>query len=190
MSADFLQNGYIVAPHFIEPLMASLLYDILLLRVWRGEGRQDDHIPTAASFWGDPTIDAFMALMAEPIGRRVGHPLLPTYGYARIYRRGDRLLPHRDREACQVTASIHLGSSGGTPPPLRFEPDIAVHQASGDAVIFLGDQLTHWRDTFEGETFGQIFVNYVYADGARAEWLYDRRQGVFPGDWLTRPRQR
>jgi len=186
MTEHILERGFVIEEHVLEPAMAALLYNVLLLRVWRGEGRQDDHIATAHSFWGDCTIDGLLAGLAPRIGALLGRPLLPTYGYARIYGDGDRLSPHRDREACQVTATIHLGSTGGVPPPICFEPDGAVSQGPGDAVVFLGDRITHWRDSYRGRSFGQVFLNYVYADGARSHLVYDGRRHAFPPGWLER----
>jgi hypothetical protein len=36
--------------------------------------------------------------------------MLPTYSYARIYANGDELKKHRDRPACEVSVTLHLGS--------------------------------------------------------------------------------
>ncbi len=186
MSTAFCERGFVVARQLLEPAVAALIYDVFLLRVWRGEGRYDDHVETAHSFWGDTTIDALLTGLGPRIGELVGRPLLPTYGYGRIYSAGDKLAPHRDRAACQVTATIHLGSDGGVPPPICLEPDSAIAQQPGDAVVFLGDEITHWREIYRGRSFGQVFLNYVYSDGARARLLYDGRRNGFPPGWLER----
>jgi hypothetical protein len=189
VSTAFCESGFVVAEQLLERPVAALIYDIFLLRVWRGEGRRDDHVQSAFSFWGDTTIDALLTGLSSRIGALVGRPLLPTYGYGRIYTSGDRLAPHRDRAACEVTATIHLGSDGGAPPPICLEPDCAFAQHPGDAVIFLGDQITHWRDTYRGRSFGQMFLNYVYGDGSRATLVYDGRRNAFPPGWLDRGAQ-
>ncbi|MEO7351953.1 MAG: hypothetical protein ABIR34_08600 [Marmoricola sp.] len=47
-------------------------------------------------------------------------------------------------------------------------------------MIFHGAAIDHWRDTFLGDDFGQIFMNFVRADGAhRSQALHGRHQS-FP----------
>lgn len=180
MDPELAQRRLLVVPRLIDAQLAGMLYQMLLLRNWRGEVKHDRQVPLADSHWGDTTLDAALLVLTAAIERASGCRLLPTYAYARLYFRGEALARHRDRAACQVAATIHLGSDGGRSQPIRFEPDIAVDQRPGDAVIYLGDSIDHWRDPFEGERFGQLFLNYVFADGARAGLVYDGRRAAFP----------
>jgi hypothetical protein len=175
-------TGVVVVPAFIEQRLARMLYTTLLLRQHRGEGKRDDHVPTATSFWGDSTLDAFHLTVLPAVAEVAGGPLLPTYCYARIYARGDTLHRHHDREACELVASVHLGHRGTPPPPICFATGQVVAQRPGDAVVFHGAAIDHWRDTFLGDNFGQIFMNFVRADGAYRGWALDRRLQAFPPD--------
>lgn len=186
VNRQLAEQGLLVARGLIDSATAAWLYDLLLLRVWRGEAQHDDQVPDAFSFWGDATLDSLLVRMAGPLGRLADRPLLPTYAYARVYRLGDELPRHSDRAACQVAATIHLGSSGKPPPPIRFAPAVSVDQQPGDAVVYLGDKVEHWREPFAGEAFGQLFLNYVFADGDRARLVFDQRKGAFPNGWLER----
>ena len=186
MNRQLAEHGLLVARSLIDSATAAWLYDLLLLRAWRGEAQHDDQVPSAFSFWGDATLDSLLVRMTGELGRLAGRALLPTYAYARVYRRGDGLPRHRDRAACQLAATIHLGSSGVPPPPIRFAPAVSVEQKRGDAVIYLGDKVEHWREPFAGEAFGQLFLNYVFADGDRAGLVFDERKGAFPDGWLDR----
>jgi len=171
---------YVIRKHLLDRRFASCLYHMLVLRQWRGEFKRDDQVPGAASHWGDAILDATLLVLLPEIERCSGFSLLPTYAYARLYKKGDALARHRDREACEVAVTIHLGSQGGEPPPICFEPDIAVDQKPGDAVIYLGDQLEHWRDPYLGRDFGQLFLNFVRKDGDRSHRVYDGRINAFP----------
>jgi hypothetical protein len=179
MVPELATNGYIVAKNFLDRQLTDLLYKMLLVRQWRGEYKRDAQIPHAFSFWGDSTLDALLVSLLPEIEVLAGNRLLPTYGYARLSRNGDRLHRHHDREACEVAATIHLGSSGSPPPPICFAPQAAVTQGPGDAVVYLG-QLDHWRDEFAGTNFGQVFLNYVRADGRVRHLAFDQRKSVFP----------
>ena len=43
-------------------------------------------------------------------------------------------------------------------------------------LIYKGDKLKHWREPFEGQLCGQVFLHYNHADGQFAKSnLYDKR---------------
>jgi hypothetical protein len=179
-------NGsFTVVEGFIDSVTAGCLDAMLLLRAWRNEGRHDEQVPSAYSYWGDSTLDGFLIGLQPKVERVTGRPLLPTYAYARLYRSGDALERHRDRAACEIAVTVHLGHRGSEPPPICFAPDVEVHQRPGDAVVYRGDRLEHWRDRFDGDSFGQLFLNFVFADGDRTSLLFDERHGAFPP--LMRP---
>jgi hypothetical protein len=180
MTASITVTGVVPVPGFIDRRLAQMLYTTLLLRQYRGEGKRDDHVPTALSFWGDSTLDAFHLTVLPSVESVVGGPLFPTYCYARVYAHGDTLLRHHDREACEIVASVHLGHRGAAPPPICFATGHAVAQEPGDAVIFHGATIDHWRDTFLGDDFGQIFMNFVRADGPHRWQALDGRHTSFP----------
>jgi hypothetical protein len=180
MVPALIHDGYLVIEGFMDRRLARILYDVLLLRQWRHESKRDGQVPDAYSYWGDSTLDAVLISLQPDLEAAAGCALLPTYSYARLYQNGNSLARHRDREACEIAATIHLGYSGMGPPPIRFAPDVAVTQQPGDAVIYLGDKLEHWRDAFAGVNFGQLFLNYVRADGARRGYVYDGRLDAFP----------
>jgi hypothetical protein len=183
MQPALRDHGHVIADGLIDPRMAQVFHRMLLLRQWRGEFRRDDQVPAAASHWGDSTLDALLLGLQPEIERLSGCALLPTYAYARLYLHGQSLPRHRDRDACEVAVTLHLGASGTTPPicfALSSGQTVAVHQRPGDAVVYRGDRVDHWRDVFQGEHFGQLFLNYVCADGDRRDHLYDGRQHAFP----------
>lgn len=176
-----LENeGYLVVERFIDRRLARILYDMLLLRQWRGESKRDDQVPDANSHWGDSTLDALLVGLLRDVETASGCALLPTYSYARLYLKGASLPRHLDRAACEIAATIHVGYCGSEPPPIRFAPDVAVRQQPGDAVLYLGDRLEHWRDPFTGTNFGQVFLNYVTADGTRRSHIHDGRRDAYP----------
>jgi hypothetical protein len=182
MASSLAATGVVVVPQFIDGRLARLLQTMLLLRQHRGEGKRDDHIPTALSFWGDSTLDALHLAVLDQVESVAGARLFPTYCYARLYSRGDTLHRHHDREACEIVTSIHLGSHGGAPPPICFATGDEVEQRPGDAVVFHGAAIDHWRSTFHGDRFGQVFMNFVRVDGPFRDQALDGRHQSFPRD--------
>jgi hypothetical protein len=130
-------------------------------------------------------VDVFEQLMLDMIGlvkRVVGADLWPTYSLVRTYQRGASLPPHRDRGACEITASLTLESGlvepwpifvrgrAGTPSPLVAK--------IGDFVLMRGAEFEHWRETLAGDWQTQVFLHYVRRAGPHARFLFDRRPGL------------
>lgn len=173
------EQGYLPVKALIEPGVARFMYKTLLLKQWRGEYYRDTQAPTAISLSDDASTDALLLELQSRIEAISGCRLVPTFSYARLYFRGDGVLRHHDRGACEVSASIHLGKDGGE-SSLWFAPDNKIEMEEGDGAVYLGCQTDHWRDRFTGNTLGQIFVHYVVAAGPFAEHYFDGRPERFP----------
>ena len=115
--------------------------------------------------------------------------LIPTYSYARIYKKGDVLERHKDRYSCEVSMTMNLG---GDPWPIYLEPSgetdkegVKVDLEPGDALIYRGCEVEHWREAFEGENCAQVFLHYNDASGENAkENAYDRRPFLGLPNWF------
>jgi hypothetical protein len=99
--------------------------------------------------------------------------LIPTYAFSRIYSYNSELKPHVDRPACEVSATVMWGSCG-TPWPIYMDGQ-KCEMEPGDAVIYLGCELEHYRETFEGDWHAQSFIHYVDKNGPFKEYAYDKR---------------
>ena len=116
-------------------------------------------------------------MMVQPkMEKLTGLKLIPTYSYARIYKRGDILKRHKDRFSCEISTTMNLG---GDPWPIYIEanknvgiPDGKKYTAvsanigskvtlqPGDMLVYKGMILEHWRDTFLGKDCAQVFLHY------------------------------
>jgi hypothetical protein len=179
VNAELRDKGYVGVPALIEPSVARLVYRVLMLRHWRREYTRDDQVSTADSWYHEALIDTLLCDLRPRIEAIASCPLVPTYARARLYFSGDRLERHRDRESCEVSASIHLGRDGGD-AAIWFEPGHKVDMQPGDGAIYLGRRVDHWRDRFAGDTLAQMFLHYVVADGQFAHLRYDGRPELFP----------
>ena len=126
MNQEFLDNNYLFVPEFIPTQEANDLYKQFKKETQLYPHNFDNKDPQAP---GSPSIHnyvPFVALMCEKtahMNKLVGEKLLPTYAYARIYKNGAELVKHKDRPACEVSVTLHLGSDG-TSWPLGFtRPD-------------------------------------------------------------------
>jgi hypothetical protein len=104
--------------------------------------------------------------------------LYPTYSYGRIYFKDAVLEIHKDRPSCEYSATVAI-ETNGQPWEIYFQGlDGKVNSVllnDGDLCIYLGTEVHHWREKFNGNKYMQLFLHYVDKNGPHAEWAYDKR---------------
>jgi hypothetical protein len=151
----------------------------------------DQQVPDTYSHYADMVMETLLVKTHTVMEEKTELKLIPNYSYARIYKKGDILHRHKDRFSCEISTTLNLG---GDSWPIFIEPDetkgkhvegnyvtdntpgIKVDLEPGDMLVYRGNILEHWRDTFEGENCGQVFLHYndVNTQGAQ-ENMYDKR---------------
>ena len=174
----FDENGYVVLSNALSQEECKSLVDHMFDLHKQGKLEKDDQCPLSDSVYGDEKLDALLERMAGPIGFNVGKKLLPTYTYARIYRPGEILKRHKDRPACQISATLTLGYDANSVWPILFDEDkeIVVELETGEMAVYKGCDIMHWRAPFKGNWHVQVFLHYVDADGPHADQKYDGRK--------------
>lgn len=147
-----------------------------------GKLTKDEQCPMSDSVYGDPILDNLLQSLAAPLSAQLGINLLPTYTYARIYRPGETLVRHIDREACEISGTMTLGFHPGSGIwPIFFTGDAndvvgqSVEINVGDIVMYHGNELWHWRPAYKGQWQVQVFFHFVDANGPHASWANDKR---------------
>ncbi|MDR3697530.1 hypothetical protein [Mucilaginibacter sp.] len=171
----FQHNGYLFVPGLID---AAPYYNIIkkLSEIGRGNNN-DKQVPGAITYYKEPFFEQLLIYILPEIELYTGYELYKTYSYARYYHLGDELKPHTDRKACEITVSLTLGYEG-RPWPLwiqdRKQNAHAFSLAAGDAVIFKGIELLHWREQNTYGDCGQVFLHYVDKNGPYADEVDDK----------------
>ncbi len=140
--------------------------------------RGDQQVPGTPAFYGDAIMNQLLEQLRPLFEGVAGLTLFPTYSYFRVYKHGDELRKHRDRPACEISASVSLGFDSPEPWPLWMDNGngpVPVCLNEGDGALYKGVEVSHWRDTFTGTFAAQVFLHYVDAHGPYAEWRYDKR---------------
>ena len=142
----------------------------------------DTQIPNTYSHYADPVMETLLVKMLPVMKEQTGLDLIPTYSYARAYKKGDELKRHKDRFSCEISTTMNLG---GDPWPVYLEPNctkggwkenyvayvsgetkgIEVNLKPGDMLIYRGDAVEHWRDQLWGNNHAQVFLHYNEKDG-------------------------
>ena len=150
-----------------------------------GKLTKDPQCPLSDSIYGDPAFDKILGDLAGPLSSQLGVELLPCYTYARIYRPGEVLKRHTDREACEISGTLTLGFDPGSELwPIFFAKDPTDEAGTplnidvGDLVMYRGNELTHWRPAYRGLWQVQVFFHFVDANGPHKEHAFDKRPGL------------
>jgi len=176
-AAQFRRKGYAPLAGLIHPLHIAALrryyrYLIRTGRVWLGDKQSDrryvEHNDGVARFFHRQITAAFSEI--------AGEGLKPSYVYLASYQGGAQLHKHTDREQCDFSITLCVDYSPeparATPWPIHLETPsgrTSVFQALGDALLYRGCQLPHYRDPLPGgHTSTSIFFHYVKVDFAGA----------------------
>jgi hypothetical protein len=124
-------------------------------------------------FYGDPLMESLMVNKLELMQKETGLELIPTYAFWRMYSMFADLKKHKDRAACEISVTVMLGSDG-TKWPIFME-GTEINLEPGDAAIYLGCEVEHWREEFKGDWQAQTFLHYVDKNGSFAGQKKDRR---------------
>jgi len=124
-------------------------------------------------FFADPLMESFMLQKQSLMEKETNLQLLPTYSFWRMYTLEAELTKHKDRPSCEISATAMIGSDG-TQWPIYMEGK-PFHLSPGQAMIYLGCELDHWREPFKGDWHAQTFMHYVDANGENKKYKWDRR---------------
>ncbi len=147
----------------------------------REEGGVDDIRGTRHSRRSFPIFARAYLKVKQRIQKEIGKQLYNSYWFDRYYYNGSFLAPHADRDACEISCSIHISSNLKEPWAFGIEDgdgnDHLLYQDVGDCIVYKGTERIHWRPFFPESPAGSYhhnaFFHYVLKDGIRAHYAYD-----------------
>lgn len=176
MNKELIENNYIVLPNFISKERSENLSIEFLNYCKENNLLGDEQAPNSYSKYN---YTPFLELLCEKtpeISSAIGEVVLPTYSYARVYKNQSELTPHQDRDACEISLTLHL--NGDSVWPIWIETPSgekrSVSLNPGDAMIYLGRIASHWRYPYNGEYYTQVFLHYVRSRGDCSYTYFDK----------------
>lgn len=136
------------------------------------DGKQNNNFDT--SFYADKAMESLMLSKLNIMEKETGKKLLPTYAFYRTYTKLATLEKHTDRESCEISVTVHINGDG-TDWPI-FMDGVPLHLDKGDAGIYLGCEIPHWREEFKGDYQHQAFLHYVDKEGPNKQHYMDQRR--------------
>ena len=154
---------------------------------------KDKQVPGSYAKYADRLMETLLVKVIPIMKAKTELNLIPTYSYTRLYRKGNILKRHKDRPSCEISTTLNLGGDNwdifldptGTNNVIDeykniHKPNapkgIKISLKPGDMLIYSGCELEHWREPFQGNLCGQVFLHYNHANGPYAKTnLYDKR---------------
>jgi len=124
----------------------------------------EHRVINCAAAYNPPQTHAAMYKYKFQIQDAIGKKLHGTYSYGRLYRHGNVLEKHTDREASEYGVSVTTGIGGDGQWPFYID-DTKVMLGLGDAVIYKGTELEHWREECQHDWHTISLFFFVDADG-------------------------
>jgi predicted 2-oxoglutarate/Fe(II)-dependent dioxygenase YbiX len=182
---EFKEKGYVHLKDLLHKDSCKELTDELKKLVNEKKTIKDTQCPLSEAIHGTATFDKLLEDLTPHFEQASGLKLFPTYSYARLYNtQGEELKNHRDRPACEISATLTLDFEGDVWPIYMGANEdksnaTEVKMKIGDAVMYRGCDIYHWREPYkEGKWQAQVFLHYVDQNGPHAEWKYDKRESL------------
>jgi hypothetical protein len=183
---EFKEKGYVHLKSFLPEYTCKELTDELNRLVAEQKTVNDPQCPLSEAVHGAEAFDKLLEYCLPYFEKASNLKLYPTYSYARLYTdHGEELKNHRDRPACEISATITLGFEGNVWSIYMGDDEAKTVNVSkidmdiGDAVMYRGCDKWHWREPyFEGKWQAQVFLHYVDQNGPHKEWKYDKRESL------------
>jgi hypothetical protein len=176
------RTGFTLVSGLIGPELVGHLSEYASILRATDRFEVDHQVPGSLRRYGAPAFEAVLKTSTAALSEAAGRRLQPTYSFARIYLRGQELVAHRDRPECEHSATVHLSSSEPYDWPICLRrgtsPPESMVLRPGDAVLYRGDELLHWRDPLAVDWYLQLFLHYVDAEGAHSDRAFDGRSSV------------
>jgi hypothetical protein len=209
MHNNFKNNKYLLVKSMIPNDICKIATKYAIMQEEVDYTPEDDEyaqVRGSHSRYSDLLMETLQFFLLPKMEKSTGLSLFPTYTYYRIYRPGHELTRHKDRPSCEISTTILLGKfynntnseynwgmyidKNSYKIPIAANdnfvsgnnPGTLLKQEVGDAIIYRGCDIEHWRDPLQGDpgTYQvQAFFHYIDKNGPfYPEYAYDKRRGL------------
>jgi hypothetical protein len=177
MIQELIENNFLIVREFIDIQKAKNLSKEFVEYCEKNNTQDDPQIPNTPAKYN---YISFLELLCEKtpeVSDIIGETVLPTYCYSRTYKTGDVLTKHTDRDACEISLTLHLDGDKDWEIYVQTPSgkEVPVKLRSGDALVYMGCDASHWRNEYEGSYYSQVFMHYVRSRGERSYAYFDNK---------------
>lgn len=204
----FYENGYLIINNIIEDVhllkenIPDELGQFTYIKMGSNEfmvsktSDVEQQVPGSISRYNYPPYINFHTQIRLKLEKIIGEKLYNTYFYDRFYFANQELVKHIDRDSCEISISVQIGSNSDKPWEFCLrslkgeEKSLKIEDGSG--ILYLGCDVLHWRNPLQSkyskikrklyniikkpdDTYHhQIFFHYVRANGYRSHFANDK----------------
>lgn len=155
----------------------------------------DDIASLSCGTMFDDYCESKRHLVEEAFGKK----FYSNYGYGRQYVKGEFLPLHTDRNGCEITMTVTINKSEPNdnwpiyyqtacsprhevydllllPDNLKNNNEVILEP--GDALVYYGMTVPHFRAPLHYDWHRQIFLHYVEQDGKYKDWKWQKRDAL------------
>ena len=194
LNPNLIENGYMIIPKFFTTPFCSYLNmktfqklenpQVYSYAPGKGHGSGEHH--RTWNTYGHDIWETIMHMshfglshhISDPGGEKKLPPIIPTYSYHRMYMEGAAMAHHSDRPSCQISLTINIGQTHSWPiyvTSLKTKKYVEVVQEPGDALVYLGCNVGHYRPKYKGDWYSQLFIHYVLDNDMTAPHFFDNQ---------------
>lgn len=178
MNRKLIENNYIVIPNFISSYRAVEFASEFKEFCEKNKLSGDSQAPNSYSKYNYISFLELLCEKTQEVSSILEETVLPTYSYSRVYLNGSILEKHIDRDACEISLTVHL--NGDKPWPIYIktpsQEERKVILNPGDALMYLGKIAEHWREQYDGDYYSQVFLHYVRSRGDCSYTYFDKQK--------------
>ena len=180
MNKSLLRDGYLIIKNFISKSIAKKHADTFQYAYEQNLLTDDEQVSNSSISYNPKLAKDLQYEKCNAVSSIIGSKVLPTYCFARMYRKGNVLKKHTDRPACEISLTLHLNGDRSWPIWITTPKgnDVGVELESGDAMVYLGCTAPHWREEYLGDNYSQVFFHYVREEGSCSSHAYDVYYGT------------
>jgi len=165
--SGFQESGYCIIRQAIAPDMIIVFENYALMQRFNNYYLHDEE--THSQWRYADVMGESLLLFLQPLMEKISAcDLYPTNSVLRIYQNSGILKKNLDRPTCEYSATLIIGYDAGNLYPIWVKSNnesVPIYLDRGDMLVYKGCEVEHWRETFTGRNWIQLFLHYVNANG-------------------------
>ena len=190
MITDLEKNKYVVLRDVLDQSVKDILANYLQIKFFTLKDYEmmggaltpdlDMVQPFSKYKYSETFTESLLQYYTPKISEVSGKELAPTYSYLRYYEKGQWLMKHRDRPACQYSITLPLFIYDQEEDPWEiFVEGSPIKLNVGDMLVYKGCEAHHWREPYQGTFQVQAHLHYVDTkDPAYRAYKFDQRNCI------------
>ncbi|MCE7992572.1 MAG: hypothetical protein HEP71_11350 [Roseivirga sp.] len=181
-AADFFRkNNYYVLREALDHDSIQVVSQYAELQRKNNEPYFYDEGRQYSGRYGDLVTESILLQLQSIMSEITGCDLYPAFSFLRVYKKGDALHKHVDRNASEFAVTMTIAKPGEEVWPIYVESlgkEVEVLLNPGEILLYKGREMVHWRHKLEMDYWTQAMFFFVDSKGSFKDHLFDKRNEI------------